>query len=210
MGLEVAIFISELVLTNPLGTDLVSSADNHMRLTKTVLQNTFPNADKAFYFPHVPDEGEGINSDLTIVTADMNRIFPWEPSGSFMTFTLPTLDEDQGGWECSFVKTANTTKHCFIEPASGLINGVAKVRRTVPFTTMRVLWTGGIWVAQRQLAYPLGTAVPYTGTIPKGCLPGDGTTFVGANYPELNAALGGTTLPNFTLLFGGNWAVAAE
>lgn len=46
MPLESATYISELDPTNPVGSsDLVSSLDDHMRLVKATLQNTFPNID---------------------------------------------------------------------------------------------------------------------------------------------------------------------
>lgn len=48
MPLESATYISELDPTNPVGSsDLVSSLDDHMRLVKATLQNTFPNIDGA-------------------------------------------------------------------------------------------------------------------------------------------------------------------
>lgn len=47
MGLEVATFLNELVSTNPTGTDDYSTADDHLRLIKSVLQSTFPNINAA-------------------------------------------------------------------------------------------------------------------------------------------------------------------
>lgn len=47
MGLETGTYIDDLVITNPLGTDDRSTADDHMRLIKKVLKNTLPNADAA-------------------------------------------------------------------------------------------------------------------------------------------------------------------
>lgn len=47
MGLEVGNFISDLVVTNPLSTDKRREGDNHLRLIKTVLKATFPNASAA-------------------------------------------------------------------------------------------------------------------------------------------------------------------
>lgn len=42
MGLEAATWISQLVPTNPTGADGKSAGDDHLRLVKQVLQNTFP------------------------------------------------------------------------------------------------------------------------------------------------------------------------
>ena len=49
MGIETATFISDLVTTNPVATDQVSTADDHLRLIKSVLQSTFPDASAAFH-----------------------------------------------------------------------------------------------------------------------------------------------------------------
>jgi microcystin-dependent protein len=43
MALENATYLNGLVATNPLSTDVVSQADDHLRLIKQVLLNTFPN-----------------------------------------------------------------------------------------------------------------------------------------------------------------------
>lgn len=43
MGLEVATYISDLVATNPLSSDLASTGDDHIRLLKSTVKTTFPN-----------------------------------------------------------------------------------------------------------------------------------------------------------------------
>jgi hypothetical protein len=45
--LESASFISDLVTTNPIATDPISQADDHLRLLKSALKTTFPNVDGA-------------------------------------------------------------------------------------------------------------------------------------------------------------------
>jgi len=47
MALESATYVSGLVATNPSGSDSISQGDDHLRLIKTVLKNTLPNADEA-------------------------------------------------------------------------------------------------------------------------------------------------------------------
>jgi len=47
MALESASFISGLVSANPPGTDVISQGDDHLRLIKTVLKASLPNADAA-------------------------------------------------------------------------------------------------------------------------------------------------------------------
>lgn len=43
MPLESATYINQLVVTNPAGTDLRNTADDHLRLIKTVLTSSFTN-----------------------------------------------------------------------------------------------------------------------------------------------------------------------
>ena len=43
MGLETATYINGLVTSNPDGTDAKSQGDDHLRLIKSVLKNSFPN-----------------------------------------------------------------------------------------------------------------------------------------------------------------------
>lgn len=43
MPLETATYVSDLVVSNPVPTDGLAQADDHMRLTKATLKNTFPN-----------------------------------------------------------------------------------------------------------------------------------------------------------------------
>lgn len=42
MGLESGTYVNDLVVTNPLATDPKSQGDDHLRLIKTTLKNTFP------------------------------------------------------------------------------------------------------------------------------------------------------------------------
>lgn len=43
MGLETSSYIDGLVVTNPVATDGLSEADDHLRLIKSTIKNTFPN-----------------------------------------------------------------------------------------------------------------------------------------------------------------------
>lgn len=45
MALETGDFINDLVITNPLGTDPKSKGDDHIRLLKKTVQQSFPNID---------------------------------------------------------------------------------------------------------------------------------------------------------------------
>lgn len=45
MAIESAQYLNQLVAANPLSTDPVSQADDHLRMIKSALLNTFPNLD---------------------------------------------------------------------------------------------------------------------------------------------------------------------
>lgn len=60
MPLETANFINGLVATNPVSTDPVAQADDHIRLIKSVLKSTFPN----------------ITGAVTATQATLNSPFP--------------------------------------------------------------------------------------------------------------------------------------
>ena len=47
MGLESATYLNGLVNTNPGATDNVSQGDDHLRLIKSVIKNSFPSVDAA-------------------------------------------------------------------------------------------------------------------------------------------------------------------
>jgi len=47
MALESATYISQLVDTNPAGSDVISQGDDHLRLIKEVLQSSLPDVDQA-------------------------------------------------------------------------------------------------------------------------------------------------------------------
>lgn len=49
MALETGTYISNLTTTNPVTTDKRHQGDDHLRLIKTVVKNTFPDGDRAIY-----------------------------------------------------------------------------------------------------------------------------------------------------------------
>lgn len=72
MGLETATYIHELVATNPVGaSDQKQQGDNHLRLIKETLQNTFPNVEGEITATHTE-----INklAGATLSTAELNTL----------------------------------------------------------------------------------------------------------------------------------------
>ena len=78
MALESAFYISDLNVSNPLSTDTVSQADDHLRLIKSVLKATFPN----------------INAPVTATPAQLNSAVPT----GFIGMWSGPLATIPGGW----------------------------------------------------------------------------------------------------------------
>lgn len=65
MGLETGTYISDLVTTNPTATDQKSLGDDHIRLLKTCVKNSFPN----------------LSAAVTVTAADLNLLSGQATSG---------------------------------------------------------------------------------------------------------------------------------
>jgi len=83
MALENANYISQLAKENPEGTDLVSEGDNHLRLIKKVLQNSFePTIDA----PLIPDITDKANHLLQV--SGSGDAIEWNPPENLPTGSL--------------------------------------------------------------------------------------------------------------------------
>jgi hypothetical protein len=71
-GLEVPVYISDLVPANPLASDPASQGDDHVRNIKTAIKNTFPN----------------INGAVTVTDENLNGILS---AANITSGTLPVL-----------------------------------------------------------------------------------------------------------------------
>lgn len=94
MGIESGTYISDLVITNPLGSDDRVSADDHLRLLKTLIKNTFPELTGAMTATHVElnklDGFTGSTTNLNLVSArtlaSTDDVIDNFPAGTLMTF----------------------------------------------------------------------------------------------------------------------------
>ena len=66
MGVETAAWVTQLVATNPVVGDPVGEGDDHLRMVKTVLQNSFPSSSTTAIVPDVSGEtGKYLTTDGT-------------------------------------------------------------------------------------------------------------------------------------------------
>lgn len=141
MPLEAAIWITDLVPTNPVGaSDTKSQGDDHIRQIKTVLQTNFPNATKAFYFPF----GLAKTATYTILAADENKNITADATAGAFTLTLPTLPASRDGWRCSVTKIDSNSNRVTI---AGTINGLTNYILMKQFESVQLIWTGTQWIA---------------------------------------------------------------
>src|SRR5688572_19822474 len=91
MALEAASFISALVVTNPTGADKKSQGDDHIRLLKQVLVNTFPTASRAFALARWAEKEADVietNADRAQVAADDGKLIYFDTSVGNRLYTL--------------------------------------------------------------------------------------------------------------------------
>jgi hypothetical protein len=71
MALESGTYINSLVATNPAATDALAAADDHMRLIKSTIKNTFPNIDAAIT---ATEDELNILDGATLSTSELNTL----------------------------------------------------------------------------------------------------------------------------------------
>lgn len=66
MALESASWVTQLNTANPTATDPVAEGDDHLRMLKTVLQNSFPSSSTAAIIPNMSGQsGKYLTTDGT-------------------------------------------------------------------------------------------------------------------------------------------------
>lgn len=99
MGLETGTYISDLVATNPLGSDQKSTTDDHLRLIKSFLKASFPNVNGAVNptpteFNYLVGVTSGIQAQIAAKGAITGQT--WTGSHNFTGATLTCTTQSQG------------------------------------------------------------------------------------------------------------------
>jgi len=162
MGLEAATYVDDLTTTNPVSGDNVSQGDDHLRLLKTVLKATFPNATKALRFP----EALAKTANYTVLSADQNALITADSSGGAFALTLPTLASTDDGWWCFVVKTDSSTNAVTV---TATINGASNYAMSTQYAGAFFVWSGSAWYTLRAEDFAALTALtsPATGDVLK-------------------------------------------
>ena len=142
MGLEVATYISSLVTSNPVGgADQKAQGDDHLRLIKSVLQSTFPNASKAYYFPQILTK----SADYSLLVGDGHALVVVDTSGATRTISLPNTGTIVAGWKATIIKAHASNSLIIDTPGAETINGAASVTLTSIYDCVTVMWDGTEW-----------------------------------------------------------------
>lgn len=143
MGLEAATYINDLVITNPLSSDLRRQGDDHLRLIKTVLKTTLPNASRPWYLP----EYSAKTGAYTVTSADDNKIIGGATSGGAFSITLPVTVDD--GFHVTITKSDSSANALTVVPTSGTINGEASIILHNLYDAVNFVYSGTTWFAYR-------------------------------------------------------------
>lgn len=177
MALETGTYVDDLVTTNPVGgTDPFSQGDDHLRLIKSVLKTTFPNATKPFYLPELPAAKTGA---YTVIATDLNSIIPVDVSGGAFTISLTAAATLGAGFIVTLIKSDSSANAVTIDGnGAETINGVTTITLDNQYSVVTLFCTGSAWFAVGHTAnYKAGTidGVIIGGTTPAA---GEFTTLI--------------------------------
>lgn len=146
MPLETGTYINDLDSSNPAATDLKSQGDDHLRLIKDVLRNTFPNADKSFRFPVVSEK----TTNYTVVASDHNGVIDCDTTAGTLYVYLPAGATLFDGFAITIVKSDATSTGVIVDAnGSETINGAATYTLNTQYQSVGLVWstTAGGWYA---------------------------------------------------------------
>ena len=87
MSLEVASWVTQLVDTNPTTTDPVSQGDDHLKMVKLVLKNSFPSTSIAAIVPNMATQsGKFLTNDGT--DASWGTPVAGDPAGTAVAMAI--------------------------------------------------------------------------------------------------------------------------
>ena len=117
MGLESATYLNGLVDTNPGATDNVSQGDDHLRLIKSVLKNSFPSVDAAVNAIHTGSSAPSTSISAGLLWFDTtNNVLKLRNEANDAWITLPispvtsnTVDIDGGSIDGTAIGAASAS-----------------------------------------------------------------------------------------------------
>jgi hypothetical protein len=101
MGLETSTYIDGLVATNPLGTDVLSKGDDHIRLLKSTIKASFPDVDEAVVTIHNGTSAPASKQTGTVWRDTGNSLWKFWNGSAWITLAIAfntsnSVDVDAG------------------------------------------------------------------------------------------------------------------
>ena len=140
MGLETATFVDGLNSANPLSGDSINEGDDHIRLLKSVLKATFPDATSRWNFRTVSSK----SGAYTVVAADEGSVLLADATSG--SFTITCQNSPTTGFKFGVVKTNAANAVTIDGDGSDTINGAATRSLTDQYQSEVYMWTGSAWV----------------------------------------------------------------
>lgn len=167
MGLETGTYVSDLVSSNPIGSiDTKSQGDDHLRLIKSVLQTTFPNASRAFYFESIVAK----TGAYSIVAADQRKLILADATTAAFTITLPQGSSVFAGFLVSIMKSDSSGNAITVDGFGGeTIHGATTRTLGARYNQETYIWDGAEWKVLGNsglLDAPSGTKMLFQQTTP--------------------------------------------
>ena len=178
MPLENAQTINQLVPTNPVATDPLSQADDHLRLIKSTIQNTFPNVTGAINATHTEmnsvADGDTAATATTLVDADRVVV---NDDGTMKQVAMTDVQ--------TYVDANMTLRDDVVTAASVADDAINTANIVDGAVTAAKLAVGAAFVA--------GMVMPYAGSAaPSGWLLAYGQDVSRTTYSGLFSAIGTT------------------
>lgn len=167
MGLETGTYISDLVATNPLGSDNKSTADDHLRLIKSTIKASFPNVNGAVNptpteFNYLVGVTSAIQTQINTKGAIAGQA--WTGTQNFTGSTITATTQTAGDNSTKVATTAYVDASRQIGDWIRLSTATASASATVDFASL-ITSTYDLYVIELQNVKPAtNTSVLYLRT----------------------------------------------
>jgi len=190
MSLESATYLDDLVATNPEGSDLKSEGDDHIRLLKDVLQNTFPGMTAAVTFGTGVDLNKDVlakTADYVVLDADKGKLIVVDATADNVVITLPTASANAG--TVLFVKKTDATANTVTLDGEGseTIDSALTLVIDVQYIVEGVWCDGTEWhrlVLAAETSSAGYASLPDVKAINQSLVSGASPTFVTTNFTD--------------------------
>ena len=184
MGLEAltpTTYISGFTQSWPTAGEPKSQGDDHIRLIKGVLQNTFPNATRPFYAPTCVD----VFTTTTLTVAHDGAFVTCVTNSGPVGIILPALTTANTGWQVRVMKygwDTNFVNVAATAPTGGptiysQVGGTPLIRIGQVIQPAHFVWDGGSWFCSKSGGL-IGETINFDGpNVPPG-FSGVGRQFV--------------------------------